>query len=301
MMTEFWHKFFQVLSRVLHNKTCQPAIKCRGHRRAHPGMGISSRRHPNTSSSEDDDLIHGRCSSVCRFIGSSPGVDPITCDVNVTDSYGRTALHYAAEQGYADIIEILLKAGCFVNAMDFEGMTPLYLASARGHTEAVTCLVSQSANVNLRATDKSTPLHSASSRGQLDIMKILLSNGSKVDALDYSDRSPLYVAAQRGHKNIVELLLSKGARVNLEEVHGYTALCEAVWQNNLDMAELLVSRGARVTQSHMLLHCAISQGNAEMARLLLIARSVPNIRDDHGNTPLLSAVKQVAHCCFSSL
>lgn len=58
------------------------------------------------------------------------------------------------------------------------------------------------------------------------------------------------------------------------------------------MAELLVSRGARVTQSHMLLHCAVTQGNTAMARLLLDARSVPNLRDDHGNTPLLLAAKQ---------
>lgn len=79
----------------------------------------------------------------------------------------------------------------------------------------------------------------------------------------------------------------------MEEIHGYTALCEAVWQNNVSMAELLVSRGARVTQSHMLLHCAVTQANKDMARLLLNARSVPNLRDDHGNTPLLLAAKQV--------
>ena len=84
----------------------------------------------------------------------------------------------------------------------------------------------------------------------------------------------------------------------MEEIHGYTALCEAVWQNNTDMAELLVSRGARVTtQSHMLLHCAVTQGNTAMAKLLLNARSVPNLRDDHGNTPLLLAAKQVF--CFA--
>ena len=59
------------------------------------------------------------------------------------------------------------------------------------------------------------------------------------------------------------------------------------------MTELLVSRDARVTQSHMLLHCAVTQANRDIARLLLNARSVPNLRDDHGNTPLLLASKQV--------
>lgn len=88
----------------------------------------------------------------------------------------------------------------------------------------------------------------------------------------------------------------------MEEIHGYTALCEAVWQNNTGMAELLVSRGARVTtQSHMLLHCAVTQGNTAMARLLLNARSVPNLRDDHGNTPLLLAAKQVNNSHYFSI
>ena len=80
------------------------------------------------------------------------GLNPIICDVNVSDSYGRTALHYAAEQGHADIIDVLLVAGSFVNAMDFEGMTPLYLASARGNTDAVQALVQHSANINLRVS-----------------------------------------------------------------------------------------------------------------------------------------------------
>ncbi|KAK4008902.1 ankyrin-1 [Daphnia magna] len=285
----------QVLHSSLQYKANFPLTKCRGHRRPHHSTGGFARKHPGTSSSEDDDFFDGRCMSLCKLMEAPLGIglDPIVCDVNVSDSYGRTALHYAAEQGHADIIDVLLVAGSFVNAMDFEGMTPLYLASARGNTEAVQALVQHSANINLRATDKSTPLHSAASRGQIEILKILINHGSKVDTLDYSDRSPLYVAAQRGHKNVVEVLLLKGAKVNLEEIHGYTALCEAVWQNNTDMAELLVSRGARVTtQSHMLLHCAVTQGNTAMARLLLNARSVPNLRDDHGNTPLILAAKQ---------
>ena len=42
-------------------------------------------------------------------MGVPPDVDPITFDVNVSDSYGRTALHYAAEQGHAMIIDIGVK------------------------------------------------------------------------------------------------------------------------------------------------------------------------------------------------
>lgn len=212
------------MKQVLHtcithqNNSHFPLTKCRGHRRPHHPPALPGRRkHPGTSSSEDDDsLFDGRCTSLCKLMATGPLglIDPIACDVNISDSYGRTALHYAAENGHAHIIDVLLMAGSFVNAMDFEGMTPLYLASARGNTEAVQSLVQHSANINLRATDKSTPLHSAASRGQIAITRILLNHGSKVDTLDYSDRSPLYVAVQRGHKDICEVLLMKGAKVS---------------------------------------------------------------------------------------
>jgi ankyrin repeat protein len=69
----------------------------------------------------DDDFFDERCTSLCKLMEAPLGIgmDPIICDVNVSDSYGRTALHYAAEQGHADIIDVLLVAGSFVNAMTF--------------------------------------------------------------------------------------------------------------------------------------------------------------------------------------
>lgn len=217
---------------MLQKKAHFPLTRCRGHRRPHHSSTGLTRKHPGTSSSEDDDLFDGRCTSLCKLMDFPMGVnaDQVVCDVNISDSYGRTALHYAAEQGHADIIDLLLQAGSFVNAMDFEGMTPLYLAAARGNRDAVQALVLSSANINLRATDKSTPLHSAASRGQIEITRILLNHGSKVDTLDYSDRSPLYVAAQRGHKDIVELLLTKGAKVLLDEI---TCLMYVLCNNKL--------------------------------------------------------------------
>lgn len=147
-----------MLHSSLQYKANFPLTKCRGHRRPHHSTGGFARKHPGTSSSEDDDFFDGRCMSLCKLMEAPLGIglDPIVCDVNVSDSYGRTALHYAAEQGHADIIDVLLVAGSFVNAMDFEGMTPLYLASARGNTEAVQALVQHSANINLRVSQFKT-------------------------------------------------------------------------------------------------------------------------------------------------
>lgn len=73
-------------------------------------------------------------------------------------------------------------------------------------------------------------------------------------------------------------------------VSGYTPLCEAVWSKSVDAASLLLKRGAKLTQSHYLLHYAVLHRHLSMAELLLKNGAYPNLREDHGDTPLLLAI-----------
>ena len=49
-----------------------------------------------------------------------------------------TALHFAADLGALDIVQLLLKSGANIDAQDTEGQTPLMLAAICGH--AVSCV-----------------------------------------------------------------------------------------------------------------------------------------------------------------
>ena len=42
---------------------------------------------------------------------SSPWSLKRSCDINQQDAYGRTALHYATEQGHSYIVHMLIKSG----------------------------------------------------------------------------------------------------------------------------------------------------------------------------------------------
>ena len=54
-------------------------------------------------------------------------------DINeVSGSPKRTALIYAAEYGYREIVGLLIKAGADVSAQADEGLSALYLASVEG-------------------------------------------------------------------------------------------------------------------------------------------------------------------------
>ena len=65
-------------------------------------------------------------------------------DVNIPDSTGRTALHYASIKGDDKIVKCLLDAGANVGAQNLEGMTALHYASQHGHKEIVQRLMSHS-------------------------------------------------------------------------------------------------------------------------------------------------------------
>ncbi|KAG8232645.1 hypothetical protein J437_LFUL012605, partial [Ladona fulva] len=145
----------------------------------------------------------------------------LKCDADCQDMYGRSAIHYAAEQGQIEALKMLLSAGCRVDVGDTDNVTPLHLAAARDHPEAVELLLSCGAKVNRRtAGDRTSALHLAASRGLCDVVGVLLAGGANVDAPDASDRTPLMLAAARGHCDTVDQLIREGARINTEEIHG---------------------------------------------------------------------------------
>src|SRR5207249_1100040 len=87
-----------------------------------------------------------------------------------TDGMGKTALHCAAENGQAKMIEVLLARNAAVNLMDHEGRTPLHFAAQRGQTEIVQLLLAKGAEVNARAsTFDPTPLSLANEAEHEDV------------------------------------------------------------------------------------------------------------------------------------
>src|SRR5689334_12505923 len=53
-------------------------------------------------------------------------------DVNVPQSDGATALHWAVYHGDKEAVDMLIRAGANVKAANREGSTPLWLASVNG-------------------------------------------------------------------------------------------------------------------------------------------------------------------------
>jgi ankyrin repeat protein len=152
----------------------------------------------------------------------------------------------AAMRGDTEAVRSLLKQAADVNAAQGDGMTALHWAAANGDAELVEMLIY--AGANLRATTRIgayTPLYLASKFGRAASMAALLKAGADAKAATSNGTTPLMVAAASGDVDAVTLLLDHGADVNAADgIRGNTAVMFAAAANRAAIVELLARRGA---------------------------------------------------------
>ena len=139
-------------------------------------------------------------------------------DVNAAQPDGMAALHWVAENGNAELAEMLLFAGATVEVTTRLGAyTPLHLASRNGHAGVVRALLAAGANVEARtAPGGSTPMHLAASGGSPDVIRALAAAGADLNAREAEwEQTPLIFAAAWNRVPALETLLELGADPNL--------------------------------------------------------------------------------------
>lgn len=95
-------------------------------------------------------------------------------DINTVDDLGRTALMWAANNGYLKMAELLINKGSNLNSKDdFEGFTALTLASRRGFFEIVKLLIDNNADKNILDNRGCTALEWAEANNNFEIAKLL--------------------------------------------------------------------------------------------------------------------------------
>lgn len=165
-------------------------------------------------------------------------------DVNASDEYGRTALHFISLKGEeeatkifsgesevpssptnikVEITKLLLRKGANVNAQTVHGLTPLNAASGRGFAKVVQVLLEHNATLQIHEMGM-TPLHFSAQLGSEEIATLLLDNGADVNAELPDGMTVLHYATRHNHKGIVKLLLERGAAVDLKLHYDFTPL-----------------------------------------------------------------------------
>lgn len=172
----------------------------------------------------------------------------------------QTALHCAAscEDEHVSLVELLLDNGADAMAVDVEGRTALHYAAGQGHAQIVRALLSRKAGPGLASIpdshSKHTALHIAAKRGHAGVVKVLLEEFKiSPDEKTNKDFSALHFAAGYGSVEVVELLLENGALFDAQDNVGWTPLHWAAdgrrpnaETNYAQVFRLLIEKGANV-------------------------------------------------------
>ncbi|XP_055370831.1 uncharacterized protein LOC129605233 [Condylostylus longicornis] len=169
---------------------------------------------------------------------------------------GYTALHFAALNGFKEIIEFFLHA---YNVSDFMSdlengaqeicannnlWNPLHLAAKNGHSEIVEILIKHKFDVNCKGYKNWTALHLAAGSNHLETIKILLCQETiDINLPNLENSTALHLAAYMGHKNVIEALLNfEKINIFARDGNGCTALHLACQNGQKDIVQLLCDK-----------------------------------------------------------
>ncbi|KAJ5606327.1 ankyrin repeat-containing domain protein [Penicillium lagena] len=204
--------------------------------------------HPQDGSEHHDSLHH------------SPSVPVDSC----------CALDIAIRNGYTEIARLLIDRGWAMHASTC-CRNSLYWAASDGNADAVNMLLDHGWDINDKVDRESTALDGACSKGHCEIVQILLDRGAKLHIDLKVAGNPLETAAGNGHYEVVQMLLDHGIHFR---VYGIRALWSASREGHLEIVRVLLEKGltpnvSMSPRSGTALNVAVRRGHKEIVRLLV--------------------------------
>ncbi|KAI4209516.1 MAG: hypothetical protein LQ351_007551 [Letrouitia transgressa] len=215
------------------------------------------------------------------------------------------ALLTAAKRGKPAIAALLLEAGAEVNASDSFGKTSLHWAALNGYDSVVQLLLLRYADLDRQDEGGDTALLLAAQYGRAAVVKLLLDASASIQIVNHRGNSPLLEAALNGQNNVVQLLFQRvGAfqtHLNSNLSADGKSLLEQLVQNDLTDTAKLILDLTNETDSSILaecLHIALRKNNLKMFSLLREKGADPSVVRKDPKTGVFGSALQ--HCAFDS-
>jgi ankyrin repeat protein len=125
---------------------------------------------------------------------------------------GKLSIHYAAEWGSKDALDLLLskvpelEMDHFVNARTAAGETPLMIAAQHGHLLALRELHASGALVNAVDVRSETALMKAARNGHAEVASALMLNKANLIVRNLAGETALSLAQKNGHMKVTDVL-----------------------------------------------------------------------------------------------
>uniref|UniRef100_A0A915K751 Ankyrin repeat domain-containing protein 6 n=1 Tax=Romanomermis culicivorax TaxID=13658 RepID=A0A915K751_ROMCU len=215
----------------------------------------------------------------------------------IPNKEGRTALHLAAANGHAHIVQILVEHGCDLNHKDKLGYTALHRACFDGFEEIVRLLVDANGKVDEQdCVQENTALHEAASRGYTSCVELLLKAKANVYIRNKTGATALHSACQNGYNQSCKLLLQHGCKTNVKDKYDDTPLHTACRYLHIGVAKILLSESIPIDEQNKngdtALHLSTNMGQKKLSKILFEYGASISIKNHQGETPMDIAVRK---------
>jgi len=179
----------------------------------------------------DDLLVHGAAcwgweDELVEYLALKPNLEKVDLKNQATP------LIYAAWNGHANIVQLLLNANANVHAKDKDGLTAIDHATQDNHHDVIAVFEKELKNRR--------NLINAAALGQLQDISMYIALKANLEETDFKTCStPLIWAANCGHAQAVQLLLDAGANINAKSKEGLTALDSSKQRNHFEVVAVL--------------------------------------------------------------
>ena len=226
-----------------------------------------------------------------EYVDLSAYLKVSTEDIDIRDSFGRTALMWAAWRGDSTSVSVLLKFGADPQATSFDGNSVLIYATYGASPECLRLILENGAAIDHISHSLVTPAMGGSRLGDNPaIARVRVDRGAAIEASRQQKFSPLYVAALTNNVECLTFLLEYGASTNVDAWNCSTPLSMALSFNNHLMAEALIKYGCDLSATSAFtasyLHSVAVFSDEMMIRLISKARPAIDValKDARGYT-----------------
>ena len=215
-------------------------------------------------------------------------------DIHITDYFGKSALHYCAENGNHQLFYCFLDIGSDINQKTNNGQNCLHIAAEKGYKDLCKTFIEEY-NLEINITDNygTSALLCCARNGNYQLFQYFIKMGSNINQRTKYDQNCLHRAASGGYMDLCKILVEKyNFDIHVTDYFGKSALHYCVENGNHQLFHYLLDMGSDINQrtnnGQSCLHIAAARGYKDLCKEFIEECNFDiNITDNHGASALL--------------